>query len=215
MKLIFILLLIMTSYACKAQTLYGSYREKKMIGESTHTITFNGTTFKEEISGDILKKLGFGSYNLKDNKLVLNYKNYPEQDTSKYDIIYLNQSPHSNIDISIFDLDTIPLIANYGNRDVRDLVINMVSTDKNGKGNLLVFDNKTVGYFVIDCIGYHRISIPINRLMYNSVAIKAYLSPQKNYYIDKTTKVFKIIKTNEKKLILNDGQTSYIFEKLD
>lgn len=215
MKLIFILLLIMTSYACKAQTLYGSYREKKMIGEPSHTISFNGTTFKEEISGDILKKMGFGSYTVKNNKLILNYKDYPKQDTSKYELIYLNQSPHSNIDVSVFDLDTIPLIANYGCRDVRDLVINMVSTDKNGKGNMLVFDNKTVGYFVIDCVGYHRISIPINRLMHKSVAIKAYLKPQKNYYIDKMTKVFKIIKTKERELILTNGPTHYIFEKLD
>lgn len=215
MKLSYILMFLLLGYVCKAQTLYGTYREKQLIGESSHTITFNGATFKEEISGDLLKKLGFGTFSLKNNKLELNYKRYPNQDTSKFEITFLNQSPHANIDISIFDLDTMSLIGNYGCRDVKNLAINMVSTDKNGKGNMQVFDNKTVGYFVIDCIGYHRISIPIEKLIHKSVLIKAYLRPQKNYYIEKTTKVYKIIKTNKRELILTNGITNYIFLKLN
>ncbi|GAB1463484.1 hypothetical protein [Pedobacter sp.] len=199
------LALILSVHICKSQEIAGTYLE---LNKPTHKITFEKGIFKEELVGDITTKKGFGNYYIKKNKLIFNYKNYPQQDTSHYELIELGTSPHSTLDVAVFDSQLMPMWGMYGCRDSKENILNLVATDKEGKGNMTIFDNKSIGYFTIDCIGYHRIQIPIKRIMGKSVTIKAYLKPQKNYYIETGVKSYQILHfTNDKLVLIKDGLT--------
>lgn len=207
-----IFVLIFSVNICKAQKIEGTYRQ---IDRMTHTISFENGVFTEELGDDLIKKRGFGKYRLGKSKMIFNYQNYPQQDTSNYELVELGKSVHSALDISIFDSLLIPMWGMYGCRDSKNNVLNLVATDKEGKGNMNIFDNKCIGFFTIDCIGYHRIVIPMKRLMGKSVVIKAYLKPQRNYYIERGKITYQILQFTEKKLVLSKNGATIIFERIN
>ncbi len=213
-KTIYIASFILTASIniCKAQKILGTYRE---IGKPEHAITFSKETFKEEFKDDLLTKKGYGSYYFKNNKLTLSYKDYPQQDTSRYELINLGTLNNVNLDITIFDAALKPMWGIYGCRDLDNNILNIVGTDKEGRGNMTIFNNKNIGYFTIDCVGYYRISIPIKKIMGKAMAIKAYLKPQENYYIEPGTNVYQVVQSTSKQLILSKAGTTYTFEKIE
>lgn len=215
MKLFVLVILCLKVSVGHTQNIQGTYQEKKTIGEGTLKITFNKGTFTEQSTGDMLTKLGYGNYTLKNGILTLRYRHYPKQDTSSYELEVLGPSPSSIIELAIFDSERIPMFGVFGCRDFRNQVLNTVSTDKNGMGNITIFNNPNIGTFTIDNIGYHRITIPIKKLMHRRIKIKAYLKPQTNYYIEPSIKTYKVIKIKGNELILSKNDLNYNFEKVE
>ncbi|WAC41199.1 hypothetical protein [Pedobacter sp. SL55] len=206
------LVLIFGIYTCEAQELLGTYRA---IGQPTHIISFEKGVFKEEHGNDLTTKKGFGSYHLKKDKLIFIYRDYPQQDSSRYELIDQGPLAHSNLDIAIFDSQSVPMWGMYGCRDVENNILNLIGTDKNGKGNMTIFKNKNIGFFTIDRIGYHRILIPIKKIMGRSATLKAYLRPQENYYIEAGIKKYQILEFSSEKLVLTKDGTTYAFKKVE
>lgn len=214
-KIFYIMFLLLLVSVCEAQNLQGSYQEKRFAGEGTRILIFNKGHFKELYTYDLQTKLGYGSFNFKNNDLILNYEQFPNQEASSYELVVLRPSSNSNIELEIFDADSIPMYGVFGCRDLKNNALNIISTDKNGIGNMTILDNQNIGYFTIDYIGYHRISIPIKRLKHKQVKIKAYLKSQKNYYIEPSIETYKVVKKFNKQLILNKKGINYDFEKID
>ena len=108
----------------------------------------------------------------------------------------------------------MPLVAIYGCRDNVNKPLNFVHTNNNGIGNITVYNNRLIGYFTIDCVGYHRILIPINKLMGKTVNIRAFLQSQNKYYVELQTVQYNILKITNEKLILSKNNRTLIFEKV-
>jgi hypothetical protein len=136
---------------------------KKNSWEGKTKINFNKGTFTEQSTGDLQTKLGYGNYTLKNDILTLIYRSYPNQDTSSYELEDLGASPNSNIALAVFNSERVPMFGVFGCRDLRNQILNMVITDKNGTGNMIIFNNHNISTFTIDNIGYYRIIIPIKK----------------------------------------------------
>jgi hypothetical protein len=146
--------------------------------------------------------------------LVLDYKLYPNQDSSRYELTDFGKSPNLNIELSVYESDSTPIFAYFGFRDINNDVVSIIGTDKNGTGNITLFKTKNIGYFTVDAIGYHRISIPIKRLINKQTKIKAYLKPQVNIYKEVVIEIYKMVKFTNNQLILSRNGIIYTFEKL-
>lgn len=116
--------------------------------------------------------------------------------------------------MKVFDINGLALIGTYGCRDYKNNPLNFIFTNNNGLGNMMVYNNSSIGYFTIDCIGYYRISIPIKKLMGKTVNITAYLRPQTKNYIEPHIVHYKILKHTKEKLILMESKNTLIFEKI-
>ena len=215
MKIYLIFTLLCLSVICKGQNLSGSYRHKIGGGSGNRTITFSKNHFDEESNSDLTTSIGQGSYRIKNKQLVLTYEKVLNQDTSKFEINISDKPKGSSIiDLKILEKNGQSLVGMYGFRDIKNNPLSFSFTDKNGLGNITVYDNSAIGYFTIDCIGYHRISIPIKKIMGKIVSITAYLLPQTNYYVEPKLVTYKILEINNEKLILVNGKEKLVFEKI-
>lgn len=203
--------------SCSAQNISGTYRYKSDGLSENRSNTFSKNYFKEELIGDLTSKTGNGTYSIRNNQPFLRYQEIPNQDTSRYEISTSDKSNSSSIiDLKVFDINGMPLVAIYGCRD-KDNVnkpLNFVHTNNNGIGNITVYNNRLIGYFTIDCVGYHRILIPINKLMSKTVNIRAFLQSQNKYYIEPQTVQYNILKITNEKLMLSQNNATLIFEKI-
>jgi hypothetical protein len=215
MKIYLFFIFLFYSTICHAQSINGSYRYKSEDLSESRTIIFSKNYFNEEFSSDLTLKIGTGIYSIRNNQLVLKYQEISNQDTSRYEISASDKSNSSSIiDLKVFDINGKPLIAIYGCRDNKNNPLNFIFTNNNGIGNMTVYNNSSIGYYTIDCVGYHRILIPIKKLMGKTANIIAYLKPQDKYYIEPHTVQYKILKITDKKLMLSEKNRIFIFEKI-
>lgn len=216
MKIYLFFILLFSSTICFAQTVIGTYRYKSDDFPQRRTITFTENSFKEEIGSDLTTKIGAGVYDIKNNQLILKYQIVSNQDTSTYEMSTSNKSNSSSIiNLKVFDINGIPLVATYGCRDNKDNPLSLSYTDNNGTGNIIIYNNSSIGYFTIDCIGYYRISLPIKTIMGKITNIIAHLRPQTKSYIEPQTIKYKISEINTVKLVLRENNNTLIFEKID
>ncbi|SFH14105.1 hypothetical protein [Pedobacter insulae] len=211
----FFLIAIFLSIICNAQSIDGSYRYKNEDFSASRTITFSKKHFREEIQGDVTVSIGAGTYRIKNNRLILKYQLFSDQDTSSYQISSADKPAGSAIvDVKVFDSSGTTMAANYGLRDVYNSPLSVIPTNNNGLGNMTIYNNNVVGYFTIDCIGYYRVSIPIKRLMNKTTSIIVYLRPQTKYYIEPHIVNYKIIEVKRERLVLLENSKILMFEKL-
>ncbi len=215
MKSYLLFIFLCYSAICNAQKLAGSYRYLHQDGSGSRIITFSDGYFNEKVQGDLNTAIGAGIYSIKNNQLLLKYQEVQNRDTSKYELSTSHLSGStSNIRLKVSDEKGIPMAVTYGCRDTNNNLLNLVFTDAKGLGNIIVSNSKSIGYFTIECIGYHRILIPIKRLMNKSVVINAEMFPETNSYVFPQTVQYKIISITNDKLMLADKTDKIIFEKV-
>jgi|GEM_PF-1533851 len=215
MKICLFLILILISTGIYAQQLRGTYRYTNDDHTESQTLTFLNNTFTIEINGDLIPKKGAGTFTMNNRYLLLKYLDDANADRSTYKISAgANAGESARVDITAFDSNGLPLQVQYGCRDDKDAPMFLTFSDKNGIGNMTIFPHRSIRYFVIDAIGYHRISIPIKRILGKMVNITAYLKLQTNYDIPPKTVNYKIIQCDEEKLILREGNKSLTFKRM-
>lgn len=202
-----------------AQSILGTYKYANTDHLSgSRTITFfKDKTFNEEFSADMGARKGKGIFSIKEGFITLSYQKIIAQDSSQYklELIATVNDNISRINLKVLDAETNnPLLAMYGCRDHKNEPIFMNFTDDKGVGNVSVYMNKALGYFTIDYIGYHRINIPVKKLMGKSINVTAWLKPQQISSIGKQIVKYKIQKIKATQLILEENGALVSFERI-
>lgn len=179
-------MLIFASF-CQAQNLSGSYAAHVKGAEGGRKLTFNkgkftDTTWSEGLG---IKTIGEGTYKIATKKMVLNYNLPSIRDSSYYK---LNASVKSGdaalITVNAQDESGKAAQVQVGIRSKNDEPLAFFYSDENGIADFYVYEGMALGYFVVDLIGYHRISIPIAPLLGKSSKIFVRMKPQQYIYLE-------------------------------
>ena len=193
----------------------GKYVYSAGVDAGSRTLTFKGSHFSDQSSGHMNDRFGQGGYLLKNNQLYLNYHAVVDQDSSIYKIVSRNDPSNlTRIYVQIFDGKTPVNGARVAIRDKNFEILFTVATLVNGSADLTIRKHDDIHYITIDFIGFNSVTIPFNRVKDKANEIFVDFKPQHTVIELKKTDVYRILKSDEEKLILADLQgTEFIFKR--
>jgi len=208
------MMLFLTTAISFAQ-IKGTYVYVPGFDGGVRTLTFNTSGFTDQSTGHVGGKYGAGSFKIKNDSLYLTYFKLEDKDSSRYKISSEEaRYGYTHIYTQIFDGKT-PLNGSLiALRDQDFKIIYAADAVSEGKASLQVRKQEKIGYLTIDFIGYNQVVIPFDQLQGKRSDIFVELKPQHTLIEPPHIEVYRVIKLEEKKLILqNTADTELIFTK--
>ncbi len=217
-----LLLFLLSGLSCTAiaqgSKLSGKYLYTFPDGNGM-TLSFNDGFFTKHTGGHMVSTTSKGTYQFKENKLVLNLEKGVNPDTSLYKIKEKNDINTGSITMTIHVTDysnKMPFsfaYCTFRDKDYKPLII--IHTDSLGKANMNINDFRLFHTLSIDYLGYERVDILLSKYINQSIEIEVSLKPQNNYYIEEGKESYKVEKLTAKELILiSDGGERMVFKKI-
>lgn len=215
MKKIIIILIFFTTSICKAQKISGKY--VNISDNNGQVLSFDNNIFTDQTPGHMNDYYGAGSYDVKNGKLLLNYKKIPNQDTSSY-ITKLKEFRISKdsvtlVNVFVFDKDSISIVAMMVIKNKYDDYLSSFLTDEKGNGHAIIPNTDYVSFFEISMLGYYPVKLNLKQFRGKSLDLLVYLKPAKIYYIEDKNIVFQIKENSKESLILVDSKGKQIMYK--
>jgi len=208
----YILLSAVLSGNVYAQEFSGTYRASKSDKNCSYVLNFDKNLFVDTLkAGDVVKTIGWGTFKKLKRQLVLTYDGIERYDTSTY----VSSSKEgkvqkvAQISVTVTDETKNPIQANIGLYNAELKPLSLMTADKQGFAYAIVYENPQNFYFVIDFIGYSRVTIPTKYLIGKDTELTVTLKPTSQMENITKTVTYKIERTKDRslRLIAQDNTT--------
>ncbi|WP_316845203.1 hypothetical protein [Pedobacter psychrodurus] len=208
------IILFLTTGISSAQ-IKGTFVYAPGFDGGARTLTFSDLGFTDQSTCHVGVKYGAGSFKIKNDSLYLAYFKLEDKDSSQYKISSEEaRYGYTHIYVQSFD-GKIPISGSLiALRDQDFNIIFAADAVSEGKASLQVRKQEKISYLTVDFIGYNQVVIPFGRLQGKRSDIFVGFKPQHTLIQPPHIEVYRVIKLEEKKLILqNAAGTELVFAK--
>jgi hypothetical protein len=219
MKILLLTLLTLVSIAANSQhKLSGKYVGMLPHSGATTTIEIKDSKFAFNEDNGITQLVGTGKFIVKQDSLFLHFQNTVPRDSSSYiiEFAYGNYSATTaTITVNVFeDASKQPFKYAYVTaRDNNGKPVLTTIADVTGQANLIIYPNQKINTLDVGAVGYYGAIIPVHKLLGRAATINVRLKHATTVYVPEKNEAYKILKSNNKRLILQQGDEKITFIK--
>lgn len=213
-KSIIFLFLLFASISGKAQLLNGTYVLDDKVASTK--LVFTANAFKEESLKDGYILFGEGTYEFKNNKLLLHYTKALNKDSSSYKLKSTDKfsNEYSGVVTIKVMADSVPYPATVTFVDSVGKPIAGVETDSQGNAVATVYNSTAAKQISVAVVAFETVKIPISSLTRKISDLQVNMKMQtKNIFKPAGTVEYQVVKTSKDKLVLQVSGKQLIFTK--